>query len=250
MTTTKLTFIAIAIVLDGLAGLTGGLLPRGFVHRNISALLAFAAGTLMATALLDMLPDALAGAGHPQPPLTIMAAALAGFTAFHLVEALIGSHVGGQGHHPHGAVGPMIIIGDAIHNATDGVAIASAFLADVRLGAATALAVFVHELPHEIGDFAILLSRGYTRARAMAWLVVAQLAAAVGAAGTIFAARESAGATPLLLAFSAGGFIYISSANLIPELRGHEGRHRTKLLAFFGGIALIVLISLALSAGR
>jgi zinc and cadmium transporter len=237
----KFAMIMAAVVLDGIAGLSGGILPVAFVHRHFSTLLAFAAGTLVGAAFLDLLPDALATA---TPPQEIMLAALAGFVAFYLVESFLGSHATGQSGHKHSTIGPMILVGDALHNATDGVAIAAAFLADVKTGVATTLAVIVHELPQEIGDYSILVTHGYSRRKALLSLVAVQFAAVIGALGALWASTLTAQATPLLMAVSAGGFLYIAAADLLPELqRNHEGAGAVgKSASFAAGIGIIAVL--------
>ncbi len=244
--TEKLIYIVLAVVLDGLAGLSGGLLPSAFVHKHIASLLAFAAGTLTGAAFLDLLPSALHDSNAQ--PVAIMIACLAGFVGFYIVESFLGSHATGQGGHKHNAVGPMILVGDAIHNATDGVALAAAFMVDTKTGIATTLAVLVHELPQEIGDFAILVSHGYSRGRALFWLFLVQFSALIGALAALWVAELTAHATPMLLAVSAGGFIYIAAADLLPELQRHKpnGGALTKLLSFCSGLLIIAALQLLL----
>lgn len=236
-------FIVLAVALDGLAGLSGGILPTHFVQQHITKLLAFAAGTLVGATFLHMLPEALAGS---LPVHEVLLAALVGFFAFYAVESLLGSHATGQSGHKHSTIGPMILIGDAIHNATDGVAIAAAFLADTKTGIATALAVIVHELPQEIGDYSILVAHGYSKSKALTLLFLVQLSALIGAFGTLWAAKAAADASPLLMALSAGGFLYIAAADLLPELQRQKGNGGplSKLLSFCGGVAILSVIDL------
>lgn len=239
----KLVAIIGAVLLDGLAGLSGGLLPTAFVHRYIATLLAFAAGTLIATAFINLLPEALSTTAVPHE---VMLFTLLGFITFYVVESFLGSHAAGQSGHKHSTVGPMILIGDALHNATDGIAIAAAFLAGTKTGIATTLAVIVHELPQEIGDFSILIAHGYSRARAIFYLVLVQFAALIGALGALWAATAMTTAAPYLMAVSAGGFIYIAAADLLPELQRRESDHGpfVKLLSFSAGIAVIAALDL------
>lgn len=234
----KFLWILAAVVLDGAAGLTGGVLPPAFVHRYIVNLLAFAAGTLLGVAFFDLLPEAI----HNAPQVhVVMIACMAGFGIFYVVESFLGSHAAGQSGHKHSTIGPMILVGDALHNTTDGVAIAAAFLADTKTGIATTLAVIVHELPQEIGDYTILVGHGYSRGRALFYLCLVQLSALVGAAGTIWAAESLAAAMPVVLGISAGGFIYIAAADLLPELQRHKSNtsNTLKFLSFCAGLALI-----------
>lgn len=239
----KFLYVMIAVTIDSLAGLTGGVLPSAFVHRNIAALLAFAAGTLVGTTFLDLLPEAISLTNDPYP---VMLAALGGFIGFYVVESFLGSHAAGQSGHKHSHIGPLILIGDALHNAADGAAIAAAFLVDVQTGIATAVAVVVHELPQEIGDYSILIAHGYSRRKALACLFAVQCAAIAGALVALLAASATTKAAPYLLAASAGGFLYIAAADLLPELhrRRSDGRGIVKFLAFGAGLGVIAALSL------
>jgi zinc and cadmium transporter len=236
-----LLYIITAVVLDGMAGLSGGVLPVAFIHKNLATLLAFASGTLVASAFLDLLPHALHSGINPGH---IMYATMAGFFAFYVIESLLGSHAAGQSGHKHSTVGPMILIGDALHNAADGLAIAAAFMADVQTGVVTTIAVIVHELPQEIGDFTILVSHGYSRNRALFLLVLVQLSAVVGALGAVWASSMMEVAAPYLMAISAGGFLYIASADLLPELQRQKGEcgAAKRLISFSAGIVIVATL--------
>lgn len=237
----KIVWIIAAVLLDGLAGLAGGVLPATFIHRNIASLLAFAAGTLVGVAFFDLLPHALHETGAPHQ---VMIACLVGFAGFYVIESFLGSHASGQSGHKHSTIGPMILIGDAVHNAADGIALAAAFSIDIKSGIATTLAVIVHELPQEIGDFTILVSHGYSRGRALFYLFLVQLAALVGALGALWGATIAEHAMPLLLSASAGGFIYIASADLLPELQRHKAgsRRSVQFFCFCAGLTIIAAL--------
>ena len=142
-----------------------------------------------------------------------------------------------HGHsHEKDASGTLIIIGDAVHNLVDGVLIAAAFMTDIDLGIVTALAVATHEIPQEIGDFAILLNSGYTRSRALLFNVLASLATLLGAVIAYYSLSSMQGALPYILAIAASSFIYIAVADLIPGL--HK---KTKLSETIQQITLISL---------
>lgn len=239
----KFVAIMAAVLLDGLAGLAGGVLPTEFVHRHISTLLAFAAGTLLGAAFINLLPASLMGS---TPPHEIMLACLLGFVAFYVVESFLGSHAAGQSGHKHSTIGPMILVGDALHNSTDGIAIAAAFMADFKTGIAATLAVIVHELPQEISDYSILVTHGYSRKRALCALVLVQLSAVFGALGALWAATLTTSAAPFLMAVSAGGFIYIAAADLLPEIQRQKSERgpTVKLLSFCCGVASIAALEL------
>ena len=145
------------------------------------------------------------------------------------------SHTSGH-EHQKDASGTLIIIGDAVHNLVDGVLIAAAFMTDVDLGIVTALAVAAHEIPQEIGDFAILLNSGYKRGRALFFNVLASMATLVGAVIAYYSLQSMQQALPYILAIAASSFIYIAVADLIPGL--HK---KTELRETLQQITLIAL---------
>jgi len=120
--------------------------------------------------------------------------------------------------HSKDASGTLILIGDAVHNLVDGVLIAAAFLTDVDLGIVTALAVAAHEIPQEIGDFAILFNSGFTRGKALLFNIFASMATLVGAVIAYYSLQSMHHALPYILAIAASSFIYIAVADLIPGL--------------------------------
>ncbi len=135
-----------------------------------------------------------------------------------------GSGGGGHGHgqpHDHGrdgAAGVLVLIGDSIHNALDGILIAAAFLTSVPLGLVTTLAVAAHEIPHRVGDFALLLHAGMSRQRAMFLNMATGLASVLGGIVAYFGLSKAQDALPYALALAAAGFLYIAVAGLIPGL--------------------------------
>jgi zinc and cadmium transporter len=189
--------------------------PAGFRTRAVSSLVSYATGALLGAAFLGVLPEALEHA----PASSVTAAVLAGIVLFFVLEKLVlWRHCHDDACEAHRSSGLLIVFGDGLHNFADGVLIAAAFLASVPLGISTALATLVHEIPQETGDFAILLDSGYSRGRALALNVLSALATLVGTAvGYLWldAAREL---VPFVLAVSAGSFIYIATADLMPNL--------------------------------
>lgn len=233
-----------------LACLAGGVLSvvaafvfvGGLSRRASSRLIAFAAGVMLASALLDVLPEAF----HRHASIDdLFATLLAGLVGFYALERLAlwrhaHPHVDG---HDHGtaSAAPLVLVGDAFHNFVDGVLIAAAFLADPWLGVTTTLAVIVHEVPQELGDFVLLLDAGWSRARALAANAASGAAAVIG--GIVgFAALDGArDAVPYVLTIAAASFLYIAVADLLPLL--HRQRRRdgfamqSALLA--AGIAIV-----------
>jgi len=183
-------------------------------------LLAFAAGVLIATAFLDLLPEALHESGDDP---NIFLAALSGLIGFFLLERILINF------HPHEpekteetaqkSLISLVLLGDGLHNFADGFVIAGSFFVSVELGIITALAVAAHEIPQEISDFTILLKNGLSPKKAVFLNIVSGLTALVGAVLAILVAEVIEPFIGLVLAFTAGMFIYLAAANLIPELQ-------------------------------
>lgn len=195
------------------------LLARKELQQKILPyLICFATGTLLASALVELLPHAIEEAGV-EPILTIM---LIGLVVFFILERwMIWRHCHVMGHCDlHVAAGPLILVGDALHNFVDGIVLAAAFLSSVPIGIATGLAVIAHEVPQEVGDFAILLDRGFSRKQAFWWNLLSGSATFPGALLALVALEWLEVATPYVLSLSAAGFLYIGLADLIPSL--HE----------------------------
>jgi zinc and cadmium transporter len=147
--------------------------------------------------------------------------------------------------HAHGAhksAGTMIIIGDSIHNFVDGVLIAAAFLTDVQLGIVTSLAVAAHEIPQEVGDFAILLHSGYSKTKALFYNILASLTTVVGGVLAYYSLGDLHDSLPYFLALAASSFIYIAVADLIPTLHKKTDIKTSlqQIALIFAGVGLIV----------
>lgn len=240
-------------------------------ERLMPALVSFAIGTLLGAAFLALLPHALESgdAGAHAIALTVLLALLAFFLLERLVlwrhchaydcevhgstghsEHLHGHpphflpHSHGHSHgHGHGvdierarraATGGLILIGDGIHNFVDGVLIAAAFMTDFQLGIVTSVAVITHEIPQELGDFAILLMSGYSRGRALLYNFLSSLTMVVGALIAYFSLSFMQPLVPYVLAVAAASFIYIAVADLIPGLH-----RRPELTATLQQVTLI-----------
>lgn len=203
----------------------------------------FAAGVLLATAFTNLIPEAIHGAEKISP---IMNAVLAGVLLFFMLERFLRWF---HHHHDHDspekASNSLVVIGDTLHNALDGVAIGAAFLINVPTGIITAIAVALHEIPQEIGDFGIMLRNGMRRRNVLIINALSALATTL-AAVIIYSVGDSESIViPYLLAITAGFFIYIASSDIIPEIhdtiKGRERDIRPWLLLF--GAALVVFVS-------
>jgi zinc and cadmium transporter len=145
------------------------------------------------------------------------------------------AHVPDFEHSKEKAAANLILIGDGIHNLVDGVLIAAAFVTDFHLGIVTSLAIIAHEIPQEVGDFAILLHGGFSRGKALLFNALASLTTIVGAVAAYFFLQEVQTVVPYVLAVAAASFIYIAVADLIPGLH-----RRTEFSASVQQLVLIV----------
>ena len=217
------------------------LVPEDHHPRILPHGVSFALGALLSVAFLDLLPDALTTAGIEHID-SLLATVLVGILGFFLLEKLlIWRHCHADhcethsGDHFHQPAGTLIVVGDAIHNFVDGILIAAAFLTDINLGIITSLAVAAHEIPQEVGDFAILLQSGYGRSKALAYNMLSSLATMVGGILAYFSLEHIHAWLPYILALAASSFIYIAVADLIPSL--HQ---KTTARAAIQQITLIV----------
>jgi zinc and cadmium transporter len=213
---------------------------REWTERLSVVTLSFAAGVLLATAFLELLPEAVdLGAGGNVFPPTL--GAIIGF--FVLERVISGFHVHEEGRSPLMTSRYLILVGDALHNFIDGVAIGASFLANPALGIVTTLAITAHEVPKEIADYGILISGGFAPRTALLLNFLTALTAVAGALVCFlvkgFVQSHLAG----FMAATAGTFIYIAGSDLIPEL--HHPRHASTWMAtvpFIIGVVLMAVV--------
>ncbi|CAI8864608.1 ZIP family metal transporter [Methylocaldum szegediense] len=235
-----IAFTLIGGILSVIAASLFLLIPDHHRSRILPHGISFALGALLAVAFLDLLPHAVEAVGAERSE-TVFAAVLLGILALFLLEKLLlwrHCHAGDcethTDEHFHQPAGTLIVLGDGIHNFVDGVLIASAFLTDVHLGIVTSLAVFAHEIPQEVGDFAILLKSGYSRPTALLYNLLSSLATLLGGVLAYYSLENLREALPYFLALAASSFVYVAVADLIPSL--HE---RTNASAALQQIAMI-----------
>ena len=235
----------LATFLVSLISLVGVFVVR-WTERVEERLLGFAAGVLLATAFLDLFPEAIEhspGDGH------VFAAALGAMVLFFVIERLLHAFHLHEESHAHTS-GYLILIGDGLHNLIDGVVIAASFLVSPELGVTTTLAVAAHEIPQEIADYGLLVSGRFTRQRALLLNFASGLTALVGVA-LCFAFRDAI--QPRIgwaLTATAGMFIYIAASDLLPELhRSQTRREWSYAVPFFVGVALMAVIGWFLPGG-
>ena len=212
--------------------------------RYVSAMVSYAIGALLGAVFLEILPEAIKLTGNVA---TLSATLLGGILLFFILEKLVlwrhCHHDHCEAHdpvvaagHDYGRTGMMIMVGDTFHNFVDGIIIAAAFLTDIQLGIVTSMAIIAHEIPQEVGDFAILLHSGYSKAKALKLNLVSSFASVAGAVLGYFTLQTMQSWIASLLAIAAASMIYVAVADLIPGL--HK---RTKLSDTVQQVVLILL---------
>lgn len=199
--------------------------------KGLNNLISFATGMLLSMALLHLLPEAAEGlAAQGEPHDTLFTLLLAGLIGFFLLQKFAlfrhDHHHEHDGHHHHhgfdeesaGKSGGLILIGSGIHNFTDGLLIAAAFLVSPQLGWATALSVGLHEIMHKLGDFVVLLNTGMNRTRALVYNLITGMTSVLGGIAGYFILSDLQAWIPYVLVVSASSFIYIAVADLIPQM--------------------------------
>jgi len=214
------TILSVFLVsLISLAGVVTLALKKDLLYRLTLYLVSLSAGTLLGGALLHLLPRSVAELGAQGQQVWLLL--LGGVMLFFVLEKVIcwrHCHIPTSESHPH-HLGIMNLVGDAFHNFLDGVLIAGSFLANPALGAVTTIAVALHEIPQELGDFGVLIYAGYSRAKAVALNFLIALTAVLGAGLTLAIGSQAEATSDLVVPVAAGGFLYIAAADLIPELR-------------------------------
>lgn len=227
----------------GLLGSLGALLPAavilfipdGWRYRVMPYLLSYATGTMLATAIIGLIPEALERISIYEVGISL----LCGLVLFFVLEWTViwrhshgglpgdGDSVPGSLHgHAHGAekkTGMLVLIGDAVHNMADGIAIGTACVASPGLGLVTTLAVLGHEIPQELSDFTILLSSGFSRWKAFFWNTLSGMGTLAGVVASYGGLGYAEAIVPYALSVAAASFLYIGLADLVPGLHGRVG---------------------------
>ncbi len=220
-----------------------GLIAFPFGEEKIQKFLiwavAFAAGTLLGDAFLHLIPESYRNGGGAEIALSI----LGGILTFFVLEKFI------HWHHCHEidceqhnqTFSYVIMVGDGAHNFIDGMIIAASYLVSIPIGIATTLAVIFHEIPHEVGDFASMLYGGFSKQKALLYNFLAGIVAVFGALAVLLINKDAANSAHYLIPFAAGGFIYVASADIIPELhKSTKISHSfAQLLFILGGIGIM-----------
>lgn len=241
-----LTYILLFTFIGSIGALIGGVLlisHKKFALKISHYLASFAGGVLLGTAFFDLLPEALHEGEKYN--VDIFAYTLFGIVFFFLIERFIHWFHHHEKHHEHDreikSTVPLIVLSDTIHNFLDGVVIAATFLVSIPLGIATALAVFAHEVPQEIGDFGLLLHKGMSRTKVIVVNVFGALVSFIGAIISYQLGEKIEGYIPIFLALTAGFFIYIASSDLIPEIHYERDRKKAIIKSVLFILGIVVL---------
>jgi zinc and cadmium transporter len=237
-------WIFLSSILMSLIALVGSLtllLQRSTLDTLIHPMVAFAAGTMLGSALFHMVPTGMERYGHH---LSFFVWIMTGFAGFFAVEQLL------HWHHAHlcttckKPMSYLILVGDGVHNFIGGLAIAGTFLVDIKLGIMSWLAAAAHEVPQELGDFAVLIHSGWSKGRALFWNLVSALTFLAGGLITYAASRSIDIA--FLLPVAAGIFLYVAASDLVPEVNKHETFSENilhlGLLLLGAGITLVIRV--------
>jgi zinc and cadmium transporter len=244
-------YTLLSVIVVSLVSLIGILFisrKKEFSHSTLLFLVSMSVGTLIGGAFLHLLPETVEHTGFG---ISVSLLVLAGFLIFYLLESVIHMHhehmpKKNKHHHHHHAyhLAPMNLIGDGLHNFIDGLVIAGAYLVSIPVGIATTIAVIFHEVPQEIADFGVLLYSGLKKKKAILFNFLSAAVAIIGAVVGLILGNVTEHFVEIVLPFAAGGFIYIASANLIPELQSEKGFKNAcmNLLAIVLGIAIMIAL--------
>ncbi|QKH34057.1 ZIP family metal transporter [Achromobacter pestifer] len=258
-----LLWILLATVTGGLiAVLVASWLAYKVFAQYLHHMVSLSVGVLLSVALLHLLPEAFeTGVGDAHVLFGLMLASLIGFFVLEKIALLRHSHHHeGDGHHHHkghdrheaGRGGVLILIGSSLHNLCDGVLVAAAFLTDPLLGVLTAASIIVHEVPHKLGDFVVLLNAGLARRRAFSLILFTSLCSAVGGIIGYFVLQQAQEWVPYVLVVAASSFLYISVADLMPQMHERVSLADAvpQLLLVGVGVALIYSVTTAMHHGH
>jgi zinc and cadmium transporter len=237
------TLVAVFIVsILSLLGATVMIIKEKFIKKVLIFMVAFSAGALLGDVFLHMLPE-MAHEGS----LTLMSSAyiLGGIVIFFVLEKIIHwrhCHLSACKDHPH-PLAFMNLVGDAVHNFIDGVLIAGSFMLSIPVGIATTVAVILHEIPQEMGDFGVLLHSGMKPKKALMFNFLSALTSIAGAL-IVLLIGQAMDITGIIIPITIGGFLYIANADLIPELHKETkiSQSLIQLLSFLVGAGIMFLL--------
>lgn len=235
----------IAVSLTSFLGIFFFAVSEKKIRRALIYLVSISTGALFGDVFIHMIPELAENAEFfPRAMMIVLGGIIFSFVVEKFIHwrhchELPGEDCHDDHHHHHHHVGVMALLGETVHNAVDGIVVAAAFLVSPEVGVSTTIAVLFHEIPHEIGNFAVLLHSGFTRRRALMFNALAALSSVAGAV-IVLALDGVAGSLELfLLPFAAGNLLYIAGSDLIPELHRYTRPSQgvAQLLFMLAGIA-------------
>ena len=229
------------VSLISLVGIFTLSIKENLLHKILFCLIGFSAGALIGGAFLHILPESL----ENNKSTTVFSYLILGIVFFFLMERYLHwRHCHEEGACKIHAFTYMNLIGDGFHNFIDGMVIAASFMVSLRLGLVTTFAIILHEIPQELGDFAVLVYGGFSKKKALLFNFASALMAVLGAIAGYFITDIIKNFANFILPFTAGGFIYIATSDLIPELHKENDLKRATA-AFFAFLLGIIFMALA-----
>ena len=228
-----------------MVGLLAVSVKRKWLDKIILVLVSFSAGALLGDAFIHLLPEAT----QEGFTLSVSLSFLAGIITFFVLEKFIHwrhCHTPTSEAHPH-PIAVMNLVGDGLHNLIDGLLIGASYIASIPLGITTTIAVVFHEIPQEMGEFGVLLHAGFSKKKALVFNFISALTAVVGGVLAFAVGSNATWFADALVPFTAGGFIYIAVADLIPEMHKETrpARSALQLVGIGAGVAvMLALLSL------
>lgn len=248
------TILSVLIVSTlSLIGVFALTINERILKKTLLFLVSFSVGALFGDVFYHLIPEISKNTGFTT---TIATSTLTGIMTFFILEKFLHWHhthtAQGKNHtHDEECVQPyakMNLVGDGLHNFIDGVIIAGSYMASIPLGIATTIAVILHEIPQEFGDFGVLLHGGYTKKKALTLNFLSALTALIGAIITLSIGIPEEQLTTLIIPFTAGGFLYIAGSDLLPEIQ-KEKEIRKTIIQFIAIIAGIIVMRALLFVG-
>ncbi|HNV01608.1 MAG TPA: ZIP family metal transporter [archaeon] len=234
-------FLSLAII--SLASFVGVLsISIKNINKYLEHLVSLSVGALLGGAFIHLIPE-LAESGLIGE-LSIFI--LVGIILFFILEKFIFWHHCHHTEHKHLSFSYMNLVGDGFHNFLDGVLLAGAFLINTSVGFATAMAIFLHEIPQEIGDFGVLIKGGFSRKKALIANFLSALTSFIGAIMVLLFNEIIEGIVPIVVAITAGGFIYIAATDLIPELHKNPKIKNSLIQLVFISIGILLMFAITL----
>lgn len=210
-----IVFATVMVSLIALIGIVTISLKKGLVEKIVFALVALSVGALLGDAFLHLIPEAALSISLER----VFVYVLIGFVLFLLIERILHWRHCHEGDCPIHVFAYMNLVGDGVHNFIDGLIIAGSFMISPVVGLASTLAIILHEVPQELGDFGVMIHAGFSKGRAIVLNLLTALTAVVGGVVGFFLFNYVDNVLPFLLSIAAGGFIYVAASDLIPEMR-------------------------------